>query len=371
MATDYKYTQTSNWASKALESLLRHELNPTPNNFSVFYYYYAGTNPNLTMFMDALIASQPAITQANCDELYQAHLGIDAEQKALQAANSAIEAEVSRVLEAIDRAATNTSEYNQTLDTFSGELNATKSLEQIRAALAKVSTETRSMVKQNERLSEQLANTTQQLTELRYNFDQAHKEMQIDPLTEVGNRKYFDNELTHATTEARDNAAPLSLLMIDIDYFKKFNDTYGHVIGDQVLRLVARTLVENLKGRDVIARFGGEEFVILLPQTRVDDAEKVANHLRSSLATKKIRKRSTNETLGSVTVSIGAAEFYSADDNESFIARADAALYQAKDQGRNRVICQSLSPEEIKNLSKKTLTFADKPNVSPSDSEVE
>ena len=114
-------------------------------------------------------------------------------------------------------------------------------------------------------------------------------------MTEVGNRKYFNHEILRTTAEAREDGLPLSLLMVDIDHFKKFNDTYGHLIGDQVLRLVARTLVENLKGRDIIARYGGEEFVILLPHTRVQDAERVANQLRAGLATKQIKKRNSNE----------------------------------------------------------------------------
>jgi diguanylate cyclase len=354
VSVDVKLQQTTTWATHALERIKRYGLNPTPNNFALFYYYSAGTNPNLKMAIDLLLSQQETLNQQICDELYQAHLGLDAEQKALKDANAAIEAEVTRVLDAIDRAASNTTQYNQTLDKFSGQLTSTASLEEIRGAVTKVVSETRSMVKQNERLSTQLASTTQQLTELRYNFDQAHKELQVDPLTEVGNRKFFDNELEHSTSEARDNGSPLSLLMIDIDHFKKFNDTYGHVIGDQVLRLVARTLVENLKGRDVIARYGGEEFVILLPQTKVHDAAKVANLLRDSLSKKSIRKRSTNETLGGVTISIGAAEFCIGESLESFVSRADSGLYKAKSEGRNRVVTTELAPEEMAELRSKT-----------------
>jgi diguanylate cyclase len=213
--------------------------------------------------------------------------------------------------------------------------------------------ETSSIVKQNERLTTQLGAATQQLTELRYNFDQAHKELQIDPLTEVGNRKFFDRQLAHATSEARDNGTELAILMIDIDHFKKFNDTYGHLVGDQVLRLVARTMIESLKGRDIIARYGGEEFVILLPQTRLEDAKKVGDHLRSCLATKKVRKRNSHETLGTITVSIGAACYCPGEDLEEFVARADAALYKAKSAGRNQVICEEMSSTQMAAIKKK------------------
>ena len=220
-------------------------------------------------------------------------------------------------------------------------------MEQVREAVTKVASDTRAMTQQSERLAEQLASATQQLGELRENFEQAHKELQIDPLTEIGNRKFFDMQLAQAMAAARATGAPLTLLMADIDHFKKFNDTYGHVIGDQVLRLVAKTLVENLKGRDVIARYGGEEFVILLPQTRVADAGRVADLLRASLAGKSLRKRDSNETLGVITISIGAAEYCPGEDRDNLVARADAGMYKAKQAGRNRAVLEILPPDEM------------------------
>ncbi|HEU0117332.1 MAG TPA: diguanylate cyclase [Alphaproteobacteria bacterium] len=346
--------QADLWAKQAFERLKHDGLAPTPNNYSVFYYYYAGTNPNLKMAVDQLMESQTNLTQEQCNMLFQSHLGIDAEHKVLKETNAAIEAEVSRVLEMIDNAASGTTEFGKQLDNFSGKLNVSNSLEQVREAVTKVVSETRTMTAQNERLAGQLAQTTQQLTEMRYNLDQVHKESQIDPLTEVGNRKFFEKELARSTRESREDGVSLVLLMIDIDHFKKFNDTYGHLIGDQVLRLVAHTLVENLKGRDVIARYGGEEFVILLPQTRVIDAEKVANALRASLASKHIKRRSSNETLGVITISIGATEYCPGEDTDDFIARADKALYKAKETGRNRVMSEMLTDTEIEAIKAKS-----------------
>lgn len=355
--TELHITQSNQCAIKAFERVKHDGLEPTPNNYAVYYYYFSGTHPNLKMAIDILLTQQPGLTQENCNELYITHLGLDAEFKVLQNTNSAIESEVNRVLEAIDKAATGTNQYSETLDSFSGELSRSVSLEEIRASVTKVMSETMSIVKQNERLTAQLGAATQQLTELRYNFDQAHKELQIDPLTEVGNRKFFDRQLAYVSAEARDNDAPLTLLMIDIDHFKRFNDTYGHLVGDQVLRLVARTMVENLKGKDIIARYGGEEFVILLPQTRLADAIKVADQLRTCLAGKRIRKRNSNETLGSITISIGAAEYCVGEEHDNFIARADSALYKAKNGGRNQVMSEELSADKIAEIKAERQVF--------------
>jgi len=341
-----EHHQANGWAKQALEHLARDGLPPLPENYAVYFYYYAGTNPNLKMSMDLLFQQNGSLTQDQCKDLYVTHLGLETERKVLKEANAAMEAEVSKVMSVIDTATSGTQQFGKTLDNFSGKLSTSNSLEQIRETVTKVASETRVIAKQNDRLQTQLAQTNEQLSEMRFNLDAVHRESQIDPLTEVGNRKFFGVELARAMGEATDSGAPLTLLVIDIDHFKKFNDSHGHIIGDQVLRLVARTLVENLKGRDVIARYGGEEFVILLPQTKVVDAEKVANQLRSNLGTKQIRRRSTNETLGVVTISIGATEYCPEEDAESFIARADHALYQAKQTGRNKVVSELVSPEQ-------------------------
>jgi diguanylate cyclase len=159
-----------------------------------------------------------------------------------------------------------------------------------------------------------------------------------DALTGLANRKLFDVEFYRMVNEAHNNKRPLSLLMVDIDYFKSFNDTYGHQVGDQVLKLVARTLKDGVKGRDLPARYGGEEFSVVLPETEVEGAIKLANTLREAVAAKEILNRSTGERLGKITMSVGAAQLAANEKTAELIERADAALYKAKHAGRNQVI---------------------------------
>jgi diguanylate cyclase len=133
----------------------------------------------------------------------------------------------------------------------------------------------------------------------------------------------------------------VALLLADIDHFKNFNDTYGHLTGDQVLRLVAMALKQNVKGQDIAARYGGEEFAIILPNTTLRSALTVADHVRRAVMTKELMKRSTGEHLGRITVSVGVATLHKDESAPSLIERADNALYAAKHYGRNRVMCET------------------------------
>ena len=134
--------------------------------------------------------------------------------------------------------------------------------------------------------------------------------------------------------------SPLCLMLLDIDHFKNFNDTYGHQTGDQVLRLVAMTLKSNIKGKDLAARYGGEEFVAILPETDLEGAIIVADNIRKAIQAKELLKRSTNEKLGRITASFGVAVFRPADTASTLIERADRCLYAAKHAGRNRVVSE-------------------------------
>jgi diguanylate cyclase len=174
--------------------------------------------------------------------------------------------------------------------------------------------------------------------------ESARKEAMTDALTGVPNRKAFDFQMEKNVKYAAEHRTPLVLMMLDIDHFKKFNDSYGHQTGDQVLGLVAGVLMANVKGKDTPARYGGEEFAVMLPETPLKAGTQFADSLRRSLEGMALVSRTTNEKLSGITMSIGVAEFRSGETIAAFIARADAALYQAKKGGRNRVCVASDDP---------------------------
>ncbi|MCV6602646.1 MAG: GGDEF domain-containing protein, partial [Cohaesibacter sp.] len=150
-------------------------------------------------------------------------------------------------------------------------------------------------------------------------------------------RKHFDRSIENALAESSESGEPISLLMTDIDHFKQFNDTFGHQTGDQVLRLVALAVKQNVKGQDIPCRYGGEEFGVILPRTNLRQAVSVAESIRKAVMAKELIKRSTGENLGRITISIGASTYKPGDTPQSMIERADKCLYAAKRGGRNLV----------------------------------
>src|SRR5262249_9511660 len=197
---------------------------------------------------------------------------------------------------------------------------------------------TKEMEQNNAALEASLQASKREITQLHESLEAIRNESMTDPLTSLANRKSFDVSMAKAVTEARASNQHLSLLMADVDHFKKFNDSYGHLTGDQVLRLVGLAVKQNVKGMDMAARYGGEEFAILLPNTILRDAITVAEHIRAGVVGKELVKKSTGEHLGRATISVGAATLHPADTAQTLIELANNCLYAAKRAVRNKVI---------------------------------
>jgi diguanylate cyclase len=137
---------------------------------------------------------------------------------------------------------------------------------------------------------------------------------------------------------------PLSIIMLDIDYFKLVNDTYGHLVGDNVLKMLSKLLKDHIKGKDIAVRFGGEEFILVLPQTPIDGAYALAEHIRTGLHKMKWKIKGTGQSMGQISISLGIALYRAGESLEDVIQRADDALYQAKNTGRNKTVAE-VEPE--------------------------
>jgi diguanylate cyclase len=234
--------------------------------------------------------------------------------------------------------------YDDSLFGATQKLAVAQDREQVKAIAESLLQATREMRETNKALEDRLSLSKTEISNLQQSLEAIRAESLTDPLTGLGNRKYFDRSIEMAVQTALASGEPLSLLMLDIDHFKSFNDSYGHLTGDQVLRLVGMSLKQTIKGQDITARYGGEEFAVVLPNTALRQALTVADHIRRAVMAKELKKKSTGEILGRVTISVGVSMLKPGDDTESLIERADACLYAAKRNGRNRVICE-VDPE--------------------------
>jgi diguanylate cyclase len=281
------------------------------------------------------------LSSVELDRIYEAHLSPTRMTDRIDTVGAKVLDEIEQVMAMIDSAAGSASTYTESLVDVTRTLGSAKDREGLRAIVESLVSTAREMETTNRTLENSLNASKQEINQLQRNLEAVRTESLTDPLTSLANRKYFDMAIETVVREAKQGGEPLALMMIDIDFFKQFNDVFGHLTGDQVLRLVAQSIKQNVKGQDVAARYGGEEFAVILPSTTLRQALTVADHIRRTVMGKELMKRSTGEHLGRITISAGVAACRTGEHAPAFIGRADACLYAAKRHGRNRVICET------------------------------
>ena len=331
-------------AKAAIALMADWNIAPTPDNYELFYVYATGNNPALAKTIEAMVKANSAFTQSVLQDLSARFLPRERTVQAMDEVGLGISGMIDAMLSKLEKAGKDAGEYGRTLSAASGELGGNQSPAAVAKLVDRLVGATQAMETRAKVLETELQRSSEQVTELKTQLDTVRKESRIDPLTSLANRKAFDLELQAAIEDARETNTSVALLMCDIDHFKRFNDTWGHQTGDQVLRLVSNCLSENVKGRDTAARYGGEEFVVILRRTELAGALKLATQIRTNVENKKLVKKSTGDILGTITISIGVAELKKSDTADLLIQRADRCLYRAKNTGRNRVVAEDELP---------------------------
>ena len=314
---------------------------PSPENFELFYTFAAGHNPAAARVMGDMLAAGKSFTPEVLADLRNRFFNTGRTQEVAEQVSGNVLGAMETAIGSLQAAGRDTVAYGKTLSHASGELDTEQSPDELRKLVQGLRAATRSMEDRTKELEGELQRSSGEVTELKTKLDSVRKESLTDPLTGIANRKALDIDLAQAIEQARIEGEPLCVMMCDIDHFKKFNDTWGHQTGDQVLRLVAHCLSENVKGRDTAARYGGEEFAVILRQTPLDAAVTLANQIRTNVESKKLMKKSTGDILGTITISGGVAELRPDDAAATLLQRADECLYVAKGSGRNCIVAQN------------------------------
>lgn len=333
-----EHARTMAFADIALGQIRALRQSAEPRNYEVWYHYATGYNPALNKTINETLQRKRGLDAADLDAIRDEFIASSRLNHEIDAVGAKIMSEIEQFMGMVGTAMGSASDYGETLAAASSQIGRTKDAEGLRSIVEGLVKTTRTIERTNQSLEARLKASRQEINDLQQSLETVRHESLTDPLTSLSNRKYFDQALAKAILESD---GELSLAMIDIDHFKAFNDTFGHLTGDQILRLVAQCIKQNVKGQDTSARYGGEEFAVILPHTTLPHAVTVGDHIRRAVMNKELMKRSTGESLGRVTVSVGVAGWQPGDTAQGLIERADACLYAAKRAGRNRVICDA------------------------------
>ena len=324
-------------ARKAIEQMERYGVWPTALNFEIWMHFVADPEGALAREVARLLTSGEAFTDRVTDELAALYLPKARLNEQIRDAGDQLSRELTSVSQAIRAAQKSSEAYGETLATASESLGGQADVAELRQTVETLAVATRRIQRENKSLEKRLAESSSEVTKLREHLEQVRRDATTDGLTNLANRKAFDEELDRACSEADSKGEVLTLAVIDIDHFKNFNDTWGHQTGDQVIRYVASVIGRVGAPPRFAARYGGEEFAMIFPQETADAATAMLEEIREEVASRMLKRRSTNEDLGTITVSAGLAERRPGEAAHAIMERADAALYASKRGGRNRV----------------------------------
>ena len=324
-------------ARKVVEAMEQRQVWPTPLNFELWLHYVGDPQGPLGREIERLLSIGELFTETVAEELAASFLPKAKLNEQIRDAGDVLSKELEAVAKAINVAQLSSSSYGETLADVSRELSETELSPGLQTLVQTLSGATKKVQRETRTLERQLKESTAEVDRLREHLEQVRRDATTDALTNLSNRKAFDEELDRACAEADASGQPLSLAVIDIDHFKNFNDTWGHQTGDQVIRYVASVIGRMAPPPRFAARYGGEEFGLIFPGEAGALVRRTLEEIREEVVSRILKRRSTNEELGAVSVSAGYAERRRSESAHNLMERADAALYASKRSGRNRV----------------------------------
>ncbi|VAX21560.1 hypothetical protein MNBD_NITROSPINAE02-869 [hydrothermal vent metagenome] len=331
-------------ARQAIPFMSDHGIPITPRNYFVWYEYFRGHMPALKATLDELINASTEFDSKLNNEIYTRFFArnlTDEQERKLTEEIKAVEevnATAGKILEPITReldgASKSTESYGAKLKEIAGKIKDDKDADHIRSIMITLAKETEKISNESKAITTGLKDSTQQFEDLREKLAQAKKEARIDDVTQVKNRRAFNERISEIIKDVSKKKTVACLAIVDIDKFKRINDTYGHPVGDKALAALAAQLVDFTASSDEVFRIGGEEFAIMLLDCPLEKAFERMDSIRASIASHQFTVRGIVET---ITISVGVAEIEKGNREEDALKQADTALYLAKESGRNKV----------------------------------
>jgi diguanylate cyclase len=325
-------------ARRALLTLSRQQIPVTPDNYRVWFEYTIGSHAELNQELDRYLAEGTRFDELRSRQIYDKYFGEGKDRRVIDEISQATIRILKEAVESVIATGSLTQDFSQRLNGFARRLEMKNPDPRLLKEMIKeVILDTRKMEESNTALKQRYEKARQEANELRKRLEQSEREATRDVLTGLYNRKYLDKTIQTLFGQYKEESVPFSIIIMDIDHFKKVNDTHGHKVGDSVLGLIGKIIKESVKGRDVPARYGGEEFIVLLPATKLEDACKLAESIRKQISSKSLKVIMTQKKIGIVTISCGVGQVRDNDTIDRLVERTDQALYHAKESGRDIV----------------------------------
>jgi diguanylate cyclase len=319
-----------------IQRMATHPAAFTPHTYAVWYEFLIGTNPALSTEMDRLLENKVQLSDVAIEQLYENHIS-EFKQDLNRILREDMKQMLSNLINITAETKVHAEAFESNLQSYGNQLLTKPGLAILDELLTKMTSDTKSMRDSMTNLHSELVHSKEEVGNLQKALESARKEALIDPLTNIYNRRGYEMQVQMMFDNTDLMRKEACMLFVDIDHFKKINDTYGHVFGDKVIRIIANTLKSMVKGQDCVARIGGEEFAVLLPGTELNGARAVAENIRASVENGKIKHGKSSENMSRITVSIGIAAYINGSTLTEWMDIADKALYKSKENGRNQV----------------------------------
>jgi diguanylate cyclase len=317
-------------AQKVIAFMVKREIPITPENYKVWFEYHIGDNEELEKDVTEKKKSGTLLNTELTRDLYNKYfLDADRERIISLIENNAVKIMKDIIINVLS-SLHDTSEYNKKLGRYTLALSKVNEIDEVKQIINDIIIDTKKAEESNVGLQNKLEMITAEAENLKRQIEQNNRDLLKDPLTGLFNRRALSKKLKELFNEFKRNRSIFSVIMTDINFFKQFNDQYGHMIGDEALQIVGTTLEENTKGKDFVGRYGGDEFILLLPVTTLYSASILAENLGKAVFERKLKLKSTGGLLEKLTICLGVSQIHEGDTAESVVERADAALNLAK-----------------------------------------
>jgi diguanylate cyclase len=325
-------------AREIIERMGQQQVPTSPANYEIWTTHIAGVKPDLSREIEARLQRGEAFTDETNEELFERFFANTRLSIQMLETSETIARELDDTVSSLRGAGTQAGSYAGILQEAANRFEGGVDSDEFRAIVQHLAVSTHGMVESNLKLAEQIEAQSRQVEELQTALQSVKVEALTDGLTGLANRRMFDETLHRRLQDAAAATSELCLLLIDIDHFRRINENWGHPLGDQVLRYIASVLRAHAQGDVLAARFGGEEFAVIMPRSNVNLAEALAARVSRAVKSKRLSLKSTGDVIGEVTVSVGIARFEHFEEPSDLVARAVDCLAAAKSAGRDRIV---------------------------------